>query len=141
MTAYFDKAHQELSRIQSDKSYIDWLRQGPDPKVFTVENAARDWENRLVDDCTTAVYFPGYADLEPLPDKFKRAVNQTILNYGVYTLPLDTSFELETPDQLWGRLGDLCWHLHTVFHTITLETGRSDNPLACQIYLACQAAA
>ena len=138
MTTYFDKAHADLNRLRNDKAHLEWLRKEPGSGTFVIEDAVRLWEEKLVADCTITVYFPGYADLDPLPDKFKQAVNKTILSYGIYTLPDSTDPCLETPAQWWSRLGNLCWHLHEVFHSITQETGRSDSPLACRMFLVNQ---
>jgi hypothetical protein len=136
VTAYFDKAQAELGRIRNDKSYLEWLRTAPNARVFVIEDAVRDWEIQLVADCTIAVYFPGYAGLDPLDEKYKAALNQTVLDHGVYTLPLAADPDINTPDKFWSRLGDLCWHLHTLFHTIAQETGRSDSPKAPLVRLA-----
>ena len=142
MTTYFDTAQAELQRLRSDKEYQEYLRAAPGAVRGVVENAVRHWEYQLVADCTAAVYFPGYPHgpepFKPLPDKFKLAVNETVLNYGIYTLPYGVDTEVESEDQFWSKLSDLCEHLHTVFHNVTRETGGSDNPKAFMTRLICE---
>ena len=141
MTTYFDNAQDELGRLQNDKKYLDWLRNSPKVNTFFVEDAARQWEAKLVDDCTVAAYFPHtYNVIGALPACYKLAINQAVLTYGIYTLPDGVDLNIETPDQFWTRLADLCENLHSIFHEVAMDpsTPWGDNPLTGVLALASQ---
>jgi hypothetical protein len=129
MSAYFDRAHASLDQLQAR------LRENPDLRL---EGEIRQWEEKLVFDCTVAVYFPAFREVDPLPSTFQEAVNRTVIRFGVYTLPEGVMAEIETREDLFDRLHRLCGDLHTVFHSVVQETGRSDNPLAMLTRLSCE---
>lgn len=121
MTAYFDSMDAELRKIKNASQ--------------TPQDLLRAWEERLVADCTIAVYFPGMGDLGPLPEDFKEAVNRCVVEHGVYTVPDAVIPDIETRHDLFRRLERLSYELHSVFHRVTEETGRSNTPTAILTYL------
>lgn len=112
MTSYFDKAHTDLRAARR----LD---------TWEMLQAFDAIESLVVYDCTLAALTPGF------PEDLRKNVHAVVLKYGVTTLPCNAPpADFETSDDHLRRLGDLVWHLHSVFHDVAHRglDGFSDSP-------------
>jgi len=109
MTAYFDNMGTKLGAIERELDF----------------DGIREWELTLVHDCTVAAMMPGF------PEDIKREIHLTVLEHGVFSLPVNApEKDFESFYDHVRFMNQLQFDLHTHFHDVArLRLGRfTDDP-------------
>ena len=115
MSGYFDAIDNRIRNLKED----DYAEDGT--------TTAYNLEMELVRDVTVCAMLPGF------PEDLKRPIHETVLKYGIHTLPRNAApRDFETFDQHRELLRRLSSDLHTIFHAVghSESPGFSDNPLS-----------
>jgi len=116
MTAYFDSRQKQVADLQKL-----WRTLNEDTDNGAVLVEAQQLEDAMLFDINLLCSFPDF------PVDIAEAIQLTIADFA--TEPLSMRFRNEDEEQIFARMQQLIWDLHTHFHTLAnRQLGFSDSP-------------